>query len=256
MISRGWLLVLLVTLGTCPTTSAGQPPLFLVNSETEVESVEFRFSNGRSVDRKALERELALSGPTTGHRVRAALSVLPGISGPSRAPFSPPDLLKDVERIRRFYESAGFKDTEVGYSVTLDTVSNAVDITFEIQEGDPIILTAVRLVQDSTGEDLSEALPPEVQSSFTTLRAIMEAETGQRLSESLQIRLRDRVAAWLSNRGFPFPRVAQNPLTGSDAGVVLELRVQTGPRARVRARSRCGAGRPTARRPPGSPARR
>jgi outer membrane protein insertion porin family len=234
MTKRVLFLLLPLNLLIRPSPSAGQPPLFLVNSETEVASVDFRFPEGRSVDQGALKRQLALSGPTTGQRVQGVLSVLPGVAKPSRMPFNPPDLLKDVERIRRYFQAAGFDHTEVDYAVTLDTVSNAVDVTFEIREGDPIILRAVRMLQDSTGEDLGRALPPEVQVSFSALRSTMDAEVGRRLSEALQIRLRDRVAAWLANRGFPFPQVTPKPVVEPDSGTVLELWVQKGPRARVR----------------------
>lgn len=63
-----------------------QAPLFLVNTETTVASVHFRFPDGQSLEEGVLRKQITLSGPTFGHKVRGFLSHLPLVSPRIRFP--------------------------------------------------------------------------------------------------------------------------------------------------------------------------
>jgi hypothetical protein len=67
----------LLALAALPAPVAAQAPLFLVNGETRVVSVDFEFPDGRSLPLSQLRDQIALAGPSLGQRVRGVLDVLP-----------------------------------------------------------------------------------------------------------------------------------------------------------------------------------
>lgn len=210
---------------------AAQAPLFLVDGETEVASVGFRFPEGRTLDPGLLRGQLSLKGTGFGYRVRSLLGVLPLVSSPTRERFSPPSLFRDVVRLERFYRTEGFRDPSVDYEVVLDTASNSVDVTFVVREGTPVVLDTVA-VRDSSGSPLASALPPELDEAWTELLRELADVRGERLGASLRARLGDRVTGWLRDRGYPFPRLATDTVT-AEGGVRLDLDVDPGARMRV-----------------------
>jgi outer membrane protein insertion porin family len=226
------LLLLLPALLAMPASpAAAQAPLFLVNGETTVASVDFQFPEGRSLSVSWLQDQISLAGPTLGQRIRGILDVLPLISPPRYEPFSPPELLRDVIRLERFYQNEGFQDPRVEYSVTLDTVPNAVEVVFVVREGRPILLDTVEIL-DESGLPLEESLPSDLQNLWPRLLRRLEVHRGERLSSSLRVQIQDRAANWLRDNGYPFPAVAAETRV-EDGGGRLILSVRPGNRARV-----------------------
>ncbi len=215
-----------------PVPSVAQAPLFLVDGETRVASVDFEFPEGRSVEVSRLHDKIALAGPTLGQRVRGVLDVLPLVSSPRYDPFSPPELLRDVIRLEVFYRDAGFQDTRVEYRATLDTVPNALDIVFVVREGRPILLDSVEVL-DEEGGSLEGWLPPDLQAAWPRLQRRLEEDRGERLSTSLRVQIQDRVANWMRDYGYPFPSVAAETVLEEDGGARLVLTARPGSRMRV-----------------------
>ncbi|MDZ7779868.1 MAG: BamA/TamA family outer membrane protein [Gemmatimonadota bacterium] len=226
----------LVALPAAPGSVAAQAPLFLVGPETEVAAVDFRFDDTRSVERAALRRELALRGPGPLYGTRSLLGKLPLIPSPSKLLFDPPSLLRDLVRLERFYRDQGFPDVSVTYDAVLDTTTNAVDVTYVIREGRPVVLDTV-IVSRPAGAGLTEALPAELRQAWGTFETELAAERGQRLSSGLRARLRDRVVNWLRDRGYPYPTASletePTDRVKSGDGMRLTLTVDPGTRMRV-----------------------
>lgn len=220
----------IVLAGLFPESLLAQTPLFLVNSETVVSSVEFEFPEGRTLEESRLKEELALRGPGLGHRIQGWVAFLPLVSRPRLQSFHPPELLRDRARLGMYYRDAGFPEAEVEYRVSLDTVPNAVDVTFVVREGPPRILDSVS-VTGPEGEDLSDLLPERLASRWPAFLSDLGESQGARLSTSLMIHLHDEVSNWLSDRGYPFPRVSGRAEEGED--VLFRLTVDPGSRSRV-----------------------
>ncbi|MEX2467837.1 MAG: BamA/TamA family outer membrane protein [Gemmatimonadota bacterium] len=229
------LVVAALAMGSAPI--AAQAPLFLVGSETQIAGVGFRFSDDASLETSDLHQQLAVSGPGVLFGVRSVLGKLPLVPSPSRDRFDPPSLLRDVVRLERFYREEGFPNVEVTYDVVLDTASNAVDVTYVIQEGEPLVVDTV-VFTDADGAAVGRLLSPELQDSWAAFEEEMAAdERGQRLSSSLRTRMRDRVTGWLRDRGYPYPDASiETEATDSASGGLgmrLVVRIDPGTRMRV-----------------------
>lgn len=221
--TRRWSLFLWPLLALASPVGA-QAPLLLVNGETRVASVDFEFPDGQSLPVSQLRSQIALSGPSLGQRVRGVLDILPFISSPRYDPFSPPELLRDLVRLERYYEEAGFQGSQVEYEASLDTVPNAVDVVFIVREGQPILLDWVEVV-DEAGRPLEEQLPQELQDVWPRLMEVLLVSRGERLGSSLRIQIQDRAGNWLRDHGYPFPEVTAESVEESGrARLILTVR--------------------------------
>lgn len=203
------------------------PSLLLIDADTRVKDVGFRFTGGSTLDKSAIREAVGLRSLNFVDRWKRRLAWLPFVDAPPLMPFEPLDVQRDKVRLTRFYERHGFPNAEVSYAVRLDTASNTVAVTFEISEEDPLRLNAVRLA-DSSGAAVEIA--NELASDWQRLQGELAAHQGHRLSEQLATRLRGDVLGFLKRRGYAFARV-----TGSvqEADAELLLTVQTGPRATI-----------------------
>ncbi len=179
-------------------------PLFLIDSETRVASVGFRFTDG-GIDEMRLTQRIALHDPGMISRIRRSLAWLPFISAPAPERFSPIELQKDKVRLALFLQQDGFPDADVGYEVVLDTTDNAVAVTFLVTPGEPRLLDSVT-VAGPDGDSLD--VPAPLQSRWRDFRARLAAERGERLSDVLETRLRGRTLDFWRNHGYAFADVA------------------------------------------------
>jgi outer membrane protein insertion porin family len=60
-----------------------------------------------------------------------------------RPAFDRVTFLGDVERVRRLFESRGYYGAEVTYDLTPDRTEETLEITFEVAEGDPILVESI-----------------------------------------------------------------------------------------------------------------
>jgi outer membrane protein insertion porin family len=202
-----------------------------VNPETKVASVGFAFPDGRSLEEGDLKNQVTLAGPGFRQRLQAVVDVLPLVPSPRYQSFDPPELLRDRTRLERYYRDQGFPEVAVDYEVTLDTVSNAVDIVYVVREGRPTILDSLVLVRGD-GSGVEGGLPVGLRERWRDLTRQMGRNRGLRLTSALRIRLRDEVGNWFRDRGYPFPRVVGG-VRGGAAAATLVLTVEPGPRVRV-----------------------
>lgn len=200
------LLLLCFAWALAPAPARGQEdvPLFLVDPGTVVSDVGFSYSRASQIDPGRLEDQIAMEGAGALFGLRSALGALPLIPSPRRQSFDPPTLYRDMVRLERFYRQEGFPEAAVSYDVVLDTAENAVDVTYVIREGPPIVLDTLVLTGPD-GAPVEALLPPELHASWEELRADLAARQGTRLGATLRTRIQDRVTGWLRDRGYPFP---------------------------------------------------
>lgn len=191
-----WLLAL-------PQPAHGQAPLFLVNQETEVSAISFKFMDHQSFEVDQLKAQMALNEPGLWDRIKGLLPLL----NPNPYPFSPIELQRDVVRLRRFYERNGFLYPDIDYPASqLDTTANTIRIIFRIEEGPPLIIQDFGFF----GPDSSYAIHAfdgPMRDRWIRFRDRMALQTGDRYTEAEQIRIQDRVLSWMQEQGFAFARI-------------------------------------------------
>lgn len=207
-----------------------QAPLFLIDADTRVSSVRLAFTESQTLEISALRERLALRGPTGLDRVTSFFAMLPFIESPVPQRFSALELARDAARIERYYRESGFLEPDVVYEVALDTASNAVDVTYTVDEGRPIRLDTIVVIPSVGALPLDSTLTGAWEGFVRGLRG----EHGTRLGAVDRVRLRSLPLEWLRTRGYAFAQVQDTAQIDSVAARVrLEIRVDPGPRARV-----------------------
>jgi outer membrane protein insertion porin family len=218
----------------------GGPSLLLVDTDTRIESVRFRFLSGSVIGEQDLWPEVATRppGPLTG--IQDALDFIPGIRTPVRPLFSPLALQKDVSRIREQYQRAGFTDAAVDYEARLDTATNRISIAFVVDQGLPLVVDTVSVrwadevaSPDDVDPTTLEPWPAELESAWEDQLRRLDRIRGARLSDAERARLEIEVAHWFLDRGYPWVFVRSEPGDTTRRAVDVELVITPGPRARV-----------------------
>ncbi|MGE0159731.1 MAG: outer membrane protein assembly factor [Gemmatimonadales bacterium] len=222
------------------TARAEGPSLLLVDTQTRIESVGFRFTSGSAIDEQDLRSGIATrpAGPLTG--IQDALDFIPGIRTPVRPLFSPLALQKDVARIRRQYVDAGFVEAAVDYEARLDTATNRISIDFVVDQGLPLVIdtVVVRWADDASspedpGAPTLAPWPPELERAWADQLRRLARARGTRLGSEERSRLELQTAHWFLDRGYPWVSVRSEPGDTTNRAVDLRLVVAPGPRARV-----------------------
>ena len=81
-------------------------------------------------------------------------------------------LKDDMVRIKRLYSNAGYYDAEASYELKYNKDNTRVEITINIKEGDPVILTELSLeyegdIGDDTKKEIEKAVPLKVDKIFS-----------------------------------------------------------------------------------------
>jgi len=240
--------LLLVTPSTASSQSSDLP-LVLVDDATVVNDVGFRFLRGSALSSYRLQENIAYEGPGGFAGVRSALDFLPGISAPEPEAFSPLTLQRDVARIRELYRRAGYPQAVVDYDVELDTEANSVNVTFIVDQGEPITLSAVQVrigesVADNAMSDGGTELrglrspqpqewPDRLHRQWDEHRRRLSQHRGEAFSEQLRSRMVDQTIDWFRGRGYPWAGAHIASVDTTDLAVDVEIAARPGPRARV-----------------------
>jgi outer membrane protein insertion porin family/translocation and assembly module TamA len=181
--------------------------------ERRVRAVRFEGNTTFSDDELSVR---VLSTPTSLLR---RLTRIPGI-GAERC-FPDIGLQNDVLNLRTFYRNYGFYDARVDTSVV--TVSRErVDIVFQIDEGQPLILDSLAIVGLDSVPERARILRDSV------------VKVGERVGPLLVAMQMDTITTRLHNNGYPKATIFQAFDThASEHLAELTLTVQTGARARI-----------------------
>ncbi|MDT0631780.1 BamA/OMP85 family outer membrane protein [Rubrivirga litoralis] len=226
-------LLLLALAALAPATVRAQAPLSLVNDRTTVSSISFDGlgplleDNVREVI-ATTEPQVSVIGKITGF----AASLL-GRGDENVYPFSPVELAKDAVRVRRYYAESGFPRASVGYDVQLDTSDNAVDVTFLIERGPPLVLDEVTFAGPGQ-TPVTAQLPPSLHDDWEDYTQSIRLRSGTRLDQSSLADLQRQTTSWFANRGYAFAYAGAERFADS-TGLRADVRVKVdaGPRARI-----------------------
>ncbi|MGH7525842.1 MAG: BamA/OMP85 family outer membrane protein, partial [Gemmatimonadales bacterium] len=207
-----------------------QDALNRVGPDTEVRSVELRFEGNESLDEAVLRQKIALTGRGGMVGLRRFFGFIPFVPPVGAHPFDPPEMQRDVKRLRNYYRRSGFPRAEVQYDARYQAKSDLVEVTYVIAEGPPLEVDTL----DFAGEQGPLDLPPELGRSW---RRFVRGERGRadRAGEDERRALADSTVRWFRAHGYPFASartIAQVDSAANRAAVTVQVR--PGMRARVR----------------------
>lgn len=204
-----------------------QDGLYLVNGETTVRKISFKFPEGNpTFEAEKLRDQLITAAPSFWNR----FDRINPFKRAAPFPFDPIELQKDVVRLRQFYRRNGFPAPRISYSASqFNAETNKIHIIFAIWEGAPLNIRSINLLSaDST--DLAGRLPENLYRSWTRFTGDIDESIGERFTEVEQIRIQDLILRWLQNNGYAFARVeAQAETSIEDLAVDLRFLITTGP---------------------------
>jgi outer membrane protein insertion porin family len=226
--SRRLILLALVGLwlNVSPTTVSAQDELSLVNDESQIKSIRFKFLGPHVFGEDQLQEQIVARGPGWADRIRRRFDFIPGITAATH-PFDPIELQRDMVRLRRYYRRNGFLRPRIDYPATqFRQSSNRVRIIINVNEGPPLAVASRDVLVDS--------VPEEHQRDWQRLLSRAPLNTGTRFTDFDRIQLESRVRTFWRDRGFAFVEVRTRSDVDSLASkVALEVRAVLGPPTRV-----------------------
>ena len=223
-------LVPLLALALLAGPSVAQAPLTLVNPDTRVATVTYE-GQGPILEEN-LREVIATAAPQVS-AIGRFLSLFPGGKDESVFLFSPVELAKDVVRLQRYYAASGFPLAAVDYDVALDTADNAVDVTFLIERGPPLLIDEVTFAGPGQAP-VTDQLAPELHGAWEAYVRGVRVQRGTRLDQTSLVDLQSRTVTWLANRGYAFADAGAERFRDPDTlEADVRVKVNAGPRARV-----------------------
>ena len=224
----------LVLLSNELPTAQAQAPLYLVNKETTVRDVSFRFVDKQTFEPSRLMNQIATRAPSFFDLVKKRLGWLPFVPEAGQYPFDPVTLQRDVVRLRRFYQQNGFLDPQIDYPASqLDTTSNTIHVIFSIREGPPVIIQNADFYGPDSTQYAVQQFEGAVRDDWMSFRDETAFRLGERYTEFSRIRIEDEVRRWLQNQGFAFARVnSQARIDSTSYTADIRFFVAPGPRGR------------------------
>lgn len=214
-----------------PAAAQGAP-LRLVDDETQVGRVSFRFDSTRTLDVVQLRLQIATKQPGLRDRFLRRVQALPLLPDPGVFPFRPVEIQKDVVRLLRYYERNGFPRAAVDYEARLDSARNRASVTFVIAEGPPRLVERVDFA--GPGQQTVEAqLDPDLTEDWAGFTERAALQPGDRLDEFSLVALQSETVGWLRSRGYAFADAgAERFIDSTGLRADVRLKVDVGPRAR------------------------
>lgn len=133
--------------------------------------------------------------------------------------FEPSELPRDVVRLELFHWVHGYREADVSVGMTRDTTANEVAITFQVDEGRPVLVDTILFL----GDDVPEP----------SYLAELPLSSGDPLSGILMDATRDTIQARLRNNGYARAEVLRSFFIPSGTyEAEVEFDIYTGPLAR------------------------
>jgi outer membrane protein insertion porin family len=179
-------------------------PLTLVDGNTEVRRLSIVFQGkSHTFDREDVLPNLLTRAPRFWDR----FDRINPFREPTRYPFDPIVLQRDVVRLRQFFAQNGYPEARISYTASqLDTTKNRIHVILGIQEGQPVIIQDVSF-QDPEGEYIFNAFDGPLRDAWFQFRDRLSLRAGDRYTQVQQLDIQDRLLEWMQNRGFAFAQV-------------------------------------------------
>jgi outer membrane protein insertion porin family/translocation and assembly module TamA len=137
-----------------------------------------------------------------------------------RPAFDPVSFEVDLQRLRRFYESRGYYDTDITYDLNPDTENSLLAIRFDMRESEPVLVSSIDV--EVRGEGQTQTAP--------SLPESLPIKRGDIFNEADYQKAEQALRAFLSDQGYAHVKIERK------AEVDLEHRqsqirylIQTGP---------------------------
>ena len=179
-------------------SAAAQDSLLAIRPDAQVGSVQFRFPGSQSFSPAELGSHIALRGRGSLYDFRQLLGELPLVPSPGSYRFDPVELQKDVVRLRRFYQRAGFSQPAIDYEVRTNDPGTVVDVSYVIEEGPRIYVERINITGNVRSED-----------------KILRRELPMREGDLYTLQAKERARQKLVNLGY-FETVNVNTQPGTD----------------------------------------
>jgi outer membrane protein assembly factor BamA len=200
-----------------------------IDALTEVRRI--RFAGADALGDRKLRALLQTKDRGSAYGLRVALGKIPFVPPPAHHAFAPLVLQQDVVRIRQSYAAAGYFLADVRYDVTRDDARNLLDVTFRIDEGRPLLLTAVHVFAHDTTAALP--VPAGERKSWERLVRSIQRQRGKPLAIDNANEAQTRIRSWWRDRGHPLASVRlQAESDTARSQTALDYRVAPGPFAR------------------------
>src|SRR5262245_5122414 len=154
-------------------------------------------------------------------RLRNALAT----KSSSRLPFSKKKYFdrsrfdEDLKRIQAFYADRGYPEARVtGFDVKLNDKQDAVDVTLNISEGDPVNVSAITF----TGFDV---IPPD---HLDTMKKEVPLKVGQPRDRQLVVTTHEMALNELKDHGYPYAKVSTQEDNASSKEAALTFTADPG----------------------------
>ena len=181
-----------------------QAPLHLIDKNTTVSAISFKFVDSQTFEDSRLKEQLATLEPVFVDKLKR---LIPFVGNRRVYPFNPIELQRDVARLRRYYRQNGFLRSTISYPASqLNTEKNKIHVIFTVNEGPPLTIQNVGFYTP----DLNPATDFFVGALHTKWVKFLDRhtfQTGTRYTEFEAIRIQDRVLTWLNDEGFAFSDV-------------------------------------------------
>ena len=133
-------------------------------SEAQPEEVAVRISKvkikgAKAVSKQDIEQSIGSESPSIRFWVK-------------KPEFNEEVLIDDMVRIKRLYASHGYYDAEATYELKYNDDHSRVEITINIKEGEPVILTELSIgyegdITDEVKKDIDKAIPLKLDKTFS-----------------------------------------------------------------------------------------
>lgn len=150
-------------------------------------------------------------------------------SGDEPAFFSSDDMMKETESLLRFYRKEGFLNASVQGSVSgLDDAAQTVELTYTIDEGEPVYGRVVTISLDPQDQFSGEV----ADSVSVSLKNVHQLGRGARFRDIDLHADRTRILTSLNNEGFPYATVQEELRLAPEADSIdIVWHVAPGPKS-------------------------
>jgi outer membrane protein insertion porin family len=209
---------------------AAQDAPSAITPATEVRKIEFRYTGTETLGEETLREQVALTARGGMVGLRRFFGFLPFVPPVGAHPFEPLELQRDVIRLRNLYHESGFPRAEVSYDVRYDAEPDLIDVTYVVDEKEPLLLRRLHYRGAGGGEPV---IPPGAEARWAALQRT--ERDSQRLGQVELQGIAARAGRWFRIHGYPFATAraeASVDTAANRADVTVEI--EQGPRARIR----------------------
>jgi outer membrane protein assembly factor BamA len=212
------------------TPLAAQDAPSSITPATEVRSIAFRYAGTETLGEETLREQVALTSRGGMVGLRRFFGFLPFVPPVGEHPFDPLELQRDVIRLRNLYHESGFPRAEVSYDVRYDAEPDLIDVTYVVDEKEPLLLR--RLDYRGAGGG-APVIPPGAEARWAALQRVERDST--RLGQVELQGIAARAGRWFRIHGYPFATARAEAAVDTAANRAdVTVEIEQGPRARIR----------------------